>query len=169
MENEVIDVEAEVIKNNEPTDKTLKLIDELNEQVSNNNGEWLWDKSLGMVWRPNISPMPHGPEPLAPTQPSDPPPLLGDIIKWGNTLDFDNIPQNSVLLIKLDISDPFRVQMMQKIITQQVLQPRIEKLKEKHVCVLFMQSDDDISIMPEEDMAKAGWVKKEPSRIITLS
>jgi len=43
-----------------------------------------------------------------------------------------------------------------------------EKLKQNQICVLFMQSDDDISIMTEEDMNKAGWEKKEKKLIITL-
>jgi hypothetical protein len=111
--------------------------------------------------------MPHGPEPLVPTPPSESPPLLAELVKWGNTLDFDNIPHNAVVLIKLDVNDPFRVQMMQRIITKQVLEPRIEKLKERHICILFMQSGDDISIMTEEEMKKAGWEKKEKSIIIT--
>ena len=62
-----------------------------------------------------------------------------------------------------------RVQMMQQVIARQVLQPRIEKLKEKKVCILFMQAEDDISVMTEEEMNQAGWEKKEKSRIITLS
>lgn len=170
MENEVIDVEAQVVSENEPTDKTLKLIDELNEQLSNNNGEWIYVKDIGICWHPSLTEtqMGHPPSIEVPS-PATPPPLLGDIVKWGNTLDFDNIPQNAVVLINLDINDPFRVQMMQRIITRQVLQPRIEKLKERHVCILFIQSGDNISVMTEEEMGKAGWVKKEPSRIITLS
>jgi hypothetical protein len=150
MENEVIDIEAAVIPENEPTDKTLKLIDELNEKVSNDSGEWIYVKEVGGIcWHP-LSDLPAVPSP------PNPPPLLGDIVKWGNTLNFDNIPQNAVVLVKLKIDDPFRIQMMQRIITKQVFEPRIEKLKEKHVCILFMQSDDDISIMPEEDMERAG-------------
>lgn len=165
--NEIIDVEAVVIPENEPTDKILKLIDDFNAKLSDNNGSWKYSKDVGICWVPNLSPMPHGPEPLVPTPPSESPPLLAELVKWGNTLDFDNIPHNAVVLIKLDVNDPFRVQMMQRIITKQVLEPRIEKLKERHICILFMQSGDDISIMTEEEMKKAGWEKKEKSIIIT--
>jgi hypothetical protein len=83
-------------------------------------------------------------------------------------LDFDGVKENSVVLIKVCVDDPFHLQMMQNVIVKQVLTPRIEKLKEKKVCVLFMRAGDDISIMDETDMAKAGWEKKEKSRIITL-
>jgi hypothetical protein len=163
MANEIIDVET--ISVDEPTDKILQLIDELNDKVSNNDGEWAYIKDHGLCWKPNVSAMPGSPPPAVPS-PSTPPPSLEEIVQWGNKLDFDNLPQNSVVLIKLAIDDPFRVQMMQKIITKQVLEPRIQKLKDKRTCILFMQSGDDISVMTEEDMGKAGWEKKEKSLII---
>ena len=169
MENEIIDVEATVIPENEPTDKTLKLVDELNSKLSSDKGQWIHDEKLGIVWQPKTGPYMPSNDPTREYQlpTNDPPPSLGELIKWGNTLDFDNIPQNAVVLIKLDINDPFRVQMMQRIITKQVLEPKIEKLKEKHTCILFMQAGDDISVMTEEEMKKAGWEKKEKSIIIT--
>lgn len=166
MQDETINIEASVVPENEPTDETLKKVDELNEKISNNEGEWQFVENLGIVWIPNTSPMPGSPPPVVPSPPT-PPPLLEEIVKWGNTLDFDNIPQNSVILVKLNVDDPSRVAAMQRIITNQVFEPRIEKLKEKHACILFMESGDDVSIMTEEDMKTAGWVRKEPSRIIT--
>jgi hypothetical protein len=158
MENEIIDVEAVVVPQDKPTDEVLKLIDELNDKVSNNEGEWVYSKDVGICWKPNIQAMPGSPLPAVPS-PSTPPPLLGDIVKWGNTMDFDNLPQNAVVLIKLDVKDPFRVQMMQQVIAKKVLEPRFEKLKEKHICILFMQAGDDISVMTESEMNKAGWIK----------
>jgi len=158
MDNKIIDIEATVTPDPTPEEKVLKLIDELNDKVSNNEGEWLYDKTLGIIWKPNIQVMPGSSAPGVPS-PATPPPLLGEIVQWGNTIDFDNIPYNAVVLIKLDVSDPFRVQMIQKVIAKQVLEPRIEKLKEKHTCILFMQSGDDISVMTESEMNKAGWIK----------
>ena len=166
MENEIIDVEAVVMPQDKPTDEVLKLIDELNDKVSNNEGEWVYSKDVGICWKPNTQAMPGSPLPAVPS-PSTPPPLLGEILKWGDTFDFDNLPQNAVILIKLDVTDPFRVQMMQRVIAKQVLEPRINKLKEKRACILFMQSGDNISVMTEEEMNKAGWEKKEKSIIIT--
>jgi hypothetical protein len=168
MKDEIIDIEAVTVPDKEPTDKTLKLIDELNNQLTTEKGEWIYVKNVGICWHPSLveKQMGHTPQIEMPS-PSTPPLLLEDIVKWGNTIDFDNIPQNAVVLVKLDISDPFRVQMMQRVIAKQVLEPRIEKLKERRVCILFMQAGDDISVMPEEDMKKAGWEKKEKSIIIT--
>jgi hypothetical protein len=51
-------------------------------------------------------------------------------------------------------------------IVRQVLEPRFDKLKEKHVTVLFLSSKDDISVLTEKDMEVSGWIRREPSRII---
>jgi hypothetical protein len=166
MDDKIIDIETEVTPvEAEPTDEMSKKIKELNEQMSNDQGEWMWSKEFGLVWCPNLANKEN--KPLG-VPPSTPPVLLEDIVNWGNTLDLDNVKENSVILIKICVDDPFHLQMMQNVIVKQVLTPRIEKLKEKKVCVLFMRAGDDISIMDEEDMSKAGWEKKEKSRIITL-
>ena len=160
MDNKIIDIEATVIPDPTQEEKSLKLIDELNNKISDNSGEWKYINGHGICWCPSLAEIQMG-HPVTPVVPSPatPPSLLGEIVQWGNTIDFDNIPQNAVVLIKLDVSDPFRVQMMQKVIAKQVLEPRIEKLKEKHTCILFMQSGDDISVMTEAEMNKAGWIK----------
>lgn len=144
----------------------IKYIDELNEKSSNDTGQWIYvNDELGIVWQPN-QPLVIGGDPVVP-EPSTPPVALDDLVKWGKTMDFDTIPKNAVVLIKLNVQDPMRVQMMQRAVATQVLQPRIEKLKQNSVCVLFMQSDDDISVMTEEEMGKAGWEKKDKKLIIT--
>lgn len=155
-------------------EKQISLIDELNEKMSTDKGEWLSSKEHGIVWKPNIcnDNMGGHAQTLREHQPpadTTPPSLLDGLVKWGNKFDFDNIAKNSVVLIKLNVKDPMRVQMMQRAIAKQVLEPRIEKLKANQVCVLFMQSDDDITIMSEEDMKAAGWEKKEKKLIITLN
>lgn len=152
------------------SEEIIKLIDELNDKSQTDKGQWLYSEELGIVWQPNTqgSGMPPSSDVwgVPPTEPV--PPLLENIVKWGNTIDFDNLPKNAVVLIKLNVQDPMRVQMMQRAIAKQVLEPRAEKLKANRTCILFMQSDDDISIMTEEDMAKAGWEKKDKKLIITL-
>jgi len=162
MNNKIIDIEANVTPVVDPKEAALKLIDELNQKISDNSGQWLYDEKLGLIWQPN---------PVAAVIPPQPatPPLLDNLVQWGKTFDFDNLQKNSVIIIKLDISDPMRTQMMQRIIAKQVLEPRIEKLKANQICVLFMQSGDDISVLSEEDMNAAGWEKKDKSHIITLS
>jgi len=148
------------------SEEIIKHIDELNEKSQNDKGQWLYCEELGVVWQPSPAQMPSPDGCQPPTEPA--PPLLESIVKWGNIVDFDNLPKNAVVLIKLNVQDPMRVQMMQRAIAKQVLEPRAEKLKANRTCILFMQSDDDISIMTEEDMNKAGWEKKDKKLIITL-
>lgn len=153
------------------SEELIKLIDELNEKSQNDNGQWLYCEELGVVWQPNIPAdlmgKPAASEYKLPPEPQHPP-LIDSLVKWGNTVDFDNLPKNAVVLIKLNVQDPLRVQMMQRAIAKQVLEPRAEKLKANKTCILFMQSDDDISVMTEEDMKKAGWEKKDKKLIITI-
>lgn len=168
MENKIIDITTEVVKEDEPTKDTLELIERMNESLAaDKEGQWIYVKGYGIVWQPR--PGDRMGAPLVPPTEKTPPPILEEIVKWGNTYDFDNIPKNAVVLIKLNVEDPMRVQMMQRVIAKQVLEPRIEILKQNRVCILFMQAGDDISVMTEEEMGKAGWEKKEKQRIITLS
>ena len=165
MSNNIIDVEATVTPTVDPTHEILKELEELNSKVTDaDGGAWINIPNYGICWQPQGDRMG---KPLGVPSPSTVPPAIEGLVKWGSQLDLDNIPQNSVVLIKLNVQDPMRVQMMQRAIAKQVLEPRIEKLKEKRVCILFMQAGDDITIMTEEDMKKAGWEKKEKSLIIT--
>lgn len=84
------------------------------------------------------------------------------------TIDLANAPQNGVLIVKISTEDHLYANNIQMGIIQRVLEPRKEMLKEKRLTVLFMAKDDDIALLSEEDMAKAGWVKKDKSPIITL-
>lgn len=92
--------------------------------------------------------------------------LVDGIVQWGETMDFSALKENSVLLIKINSDDPQYAHHFQMGVVRHVLEPRYETLKEKKVTVLFMSNSDDLSILSEEDMAKSGWIKKEPSRII---
>lgn len=157
MENKIISTNTES-QINEPTDETLKQITALNEGVD--GGQWIHTNEAGIVWQPNSTENTNKPPTLGP------PTVLSQLVEWGKQFDFDNLPQNAVLLIKLSVDDPMYINMMQRAIAKQVLEPRIEKLKEKRTCILFMQSGDDISVMTEEEMNQAGWEKKEKSRII---
>lgn len=98
-----------------------------------------------------------------------PNPLVDGIVEWGKTLDFENIPANSVLAIKVNVEDPQYAHHFQMGVVRHVLEPRFSLLKDKKVTVLFMSHKDDLSILTEADMKKSGWIKQEPSRIITLS
>ena len=88
------------------------------------------------------------------------------IIQFGGVIDLENVPKNAVLTVKLSTADHLYANNLQMGIIERVLKPRMELLKEKKLTVLFMAADDDISLLSEEDMGRAGWVKKEPSLII---
>ena len=164
-EDKIIDI-TPIVRPTTATDDIITQLEKLNANVTDKDGgEWINIPDHGICWKPSGDRMG---QPLGVPSPTTPPTALVDLVKWGDTIDIDNIPQNSVVLIKLNVDDPMRVNIMQRIIAKQVLEPRIEKLKEKRVCILFMSADDDISIMTEADMESAGWEKKEKSRIITL-
>lgn len=116
-----------------------------------------------------VEPEPELAAELAEVEPKATNPLVDGIISWGNTLDFNNVSENSVLLIKVNVDDAEYAHHFQMGVVRHVLEPRYEMLKSKKVTVLFMSDKDDLSILKEDDMAKSGWVKKEPSRIILPS
>jgi hypothetical protein len=86
---------------------------------------------------------------------------------FSKTLDLEAAPKNSVLIVKIGTNDHLYANNLQMGIIQRVLNPRVEILRDKRLTVLFMAREDDITLLTEEDMEKAGWVKKEPNRIIT--
>jgi len=155
-ENVVSNIESST---QESVDEILKRVAILNEGVE--GGHWIYTNEAGIVWQPNVT----NTTPKVPT--SGPPTVLAQLVDWGRQLDFDNLPHNAVVMIKLNVHDPMRVGMLQRAIAKQVLEPRIEKLKENKTCILFLEAGDDITVMTEEDMGKAGWEKKEKSRIVT--
>ncbi len=85
---------------------------------------------------------------------------------FSKTLDLAAAPKNAVLIVKIGTDDHLYANNLQMGIIQRVLNPRVEILREKKLTVLFMAREDDIALLTEEDMSKAGWVKKEPSLII---
>jgi len=164
MTDQIIDIEATVVTV-DPAAELIKQLEELNSKVTDaDGGSWVNIPGHGICWVPSGDRMG---KPLAVPSPSTPPPALESLVQWGDQVNFETVPENSVVMIKLNIQDPMRVKMMQHVIAKQVLEPRIETLKQKRVCILFMQAGDDISVMTEEDMGKAGWEKKDKSRIIT--
>ena len=155
-DNQVIDIQAEVVSTEaSAAEQIIKQLEELNSKLTDaDGGEWVNVPNYGLCWHPTGDRMGI---PVGVPSPSTPPPALEALVKWGKVVDFDNIPQNAVVLIKLNVDDPMRVNLMQRAIAKQVLEPRIEKLKEKRTCILFMQAGDDISVMTEEEMGQAGW------------
>jgi len=166
-DNNIIDIEAEVVSVGDNVDDIIKELTEMNSKVvDKDGGAWVYIEGHGICWKPCGGDRMG--QPLGVPSPSTPPPTIESLIEWGNKIDLDNIPQNAVVLIKLNTDDMFRFNMLQRAIAKQVLEPRIEKLKEKRVCILFLESGDDISVMTEEEMNQAGWEKRDKGRIITL-
>lgn len=151
-----------------PSQETLDEISKLNEQLTDKNGEWVYLEGTGLVWKPTIGDLMGAKVSDTVKSPEAPGKLLRELVEIGKGIDFDNLPENAVVLIKLNTDNPMRFEALQRGIVKQVLDPRFAKLKEKRICILFLQSGEDISIMTEEDMGQAGWEKKEKSRIITL-
>ena len=126
---------------------------------------WKYIEGHGIVWKPNVGDNMGGNSPKPPT--SKPSPLLEGLVEWGGSIDFQNIKQNSVIIIKIGIDDPVYTNKLQYGVIEQVLKPRIELLKSKKLTVLFMSALDNIENIEPEQMEQAGWVKKDKPLIIT--
>lgn len=149
----------------EEMEETKKEIDMLNAQLTDKTGEWRYVEGQGIGWFPLGDQMGgtlKQPVPSAPCQ------LLRELVDMGKAIDLENVPEKSVLVVKINTDNPIHAQTMQQGIVRQILEPRFKLLKEKKITVLFMSSMDDLTVITEQDMERAGWYKKEPSRIITL-
>lgn len=121
-----------------PSQEVLKEVDKLNEELKN------------------------------PTPPADPCALAKQLVEIGKAVDFDTMPEHSVVFIRLNTDNPMRFDALQRGIVKSVLEPRFEKLKQRKICILFVQAGEDITVMTEEEMGQAGWEKKDKKRIITI-
>lgn len=166
MEKKIIIPETDkIIEKIDIKEEMLKEVDKLNEALTDRKGEWFYDSYNGICWKPNPIEWDMG---NTPTPPSPPSPLLKELINIGKSIDFNSLTENSVLIIKIKVDGTIRFEMLRQAITKQVLAPRFEILKQKKICVLFLESNDDISVMTEREMNEVGWEKKEKNRIITL-
>lgn len=138
-------------------------IGELNKLANEKDGQWVQSSEFGLAWVPS----PADRMGAKPTPPSAPPEILKELVNFGKTLDINNIPEKSVVVVKIGTKDPQAAQALQMNIIRQILEPRREQLQAKKLTVMFMSAEDDISSIPEEDMNQAGWFKKEKSLIIT--
>jgi hypothetical protein len=77
-------------------------------------------------------------------------------------IDFDKIEKNSVIIVKigLDAKDPSYSANLQLGIIKNVVEPRLQLCKEKNLTILFMAREDSVEVITEEQMKKAGWLKK---------
>jgi hypothetical protein len=162
MENKIITP----IMDSQPTGPSPDMLAKLKEwNETCKGGEWLYSNEFGLVWKSACADLMGGAP--TPPNPSTPPSLLGELVRWGNTLDLDSVKPNAVLTIKLSSQNVVHAQQMQKAIISMVLAPRAEKLKDKRLTVLFMAHNDDISLIEESEMEEAGWQKKDPTLIVS--
>jgi hypothetical protein len=88
--------------------------------------------------------------------------IQADTIK---TIDIKDLPPNSILVIKLDVAN-FSQKLLVAPAFSKLFKPYAEQLKEKHITILLMAKNESIDVIPEEEMNRAGWVKREKSLIV---
>ena len=76
------------------------------------------------------------------------------------TFCLDNVPENSFLLLRLDVPGP-----MEKYVAANGLLKELEKYKpifeEKKITLMLMTPKEDLSILTEKEMAQIGWIRRE--------
>ena len=168
MENNLITPEIESKNREIELQKFNNLLDkyvsELNEALPTQEGQWCNTPEYGLVWVPAPGDK-MGVQQVAPNPPY-PPEVLKALVNFGNTLDLENVAIGSILIVKLGSKDPRAAAMLQMNIVQQILEPRRKQLQEKKLTVMFMASEDDISVMSPKQMEEAGWIKKDKNLII---
>jgi len=86
------------------------------------------------------------------------------LVQIDSVLDLDNITPKSVIVLKIGGDSGHKIRMHQAFI--RFVQSKGDLFKEKQLTVLFLEPDDNLSVLTESDMEAAGWVKKEKSLII---
>ena len=86
------------------------------------------------------------------------------IVKIDNVIDFNNLAKNSVIVLKIGGDTGHKMRMHQAFV--RFINSKGDLFKEKKFTVLFLEPEDSLEVLTEEDMDKAGWQKKEKSLII---
>lgn len=86
------------------------------------------------------------------------------LIEINNVIDFDNLAPNSVIVLKIGGDMGHKMRMHQAFV--RFAQSKSNLFEEKKLTVLFLEPEDSLEVLTEEDMDKAGWQKKEKSLII---
>lgn len=90
---------------------------------------------------------------------------LDKLVQIADVIGLENLNQNTVIVLKLGGDEGHKIRMHRAFI--QFLAGRGDILKKKKITVLFLNDGDGLEILKEEEMNRAGWYKKESSRIIT--
>ena len=86
------------------------------------------------------------------------------LLQIDNVIDFDNLVPNSVIVLKIGGDTGHKMRMHQAFV--RFINSKGDLFKEKKFTVLFLEPEDSLEVLTEEDMNKAGWQKKEKSLII---
>ncbi len=76
-------------------------------------------------------------------------------------INFNDIKENSLLLLKCGELNEGAI-----IAIKNLMELYGDKLKEKNSTFLVMRNDTDISLLSEDEMNRAGWVREKKSLII---
>lgn len=71
----------------------------------------------------------------------------------------DDIPDNSFLIIRVDVPGPMEKYMAANELAK-VLGPYHDLFKRKNVSIMIMTPQEKFDIMTEEELNQAGWVRK---------
>ena len=80
-------------------------------------------------------------------------------------LDLKNMEPKSVIVLRIGGDAGHKMRMHQAFV--RFVQSKGDLFKQKELTVMFLEPGDYIDVLTEEDMDKAGWVKKDKSLIIT--
>jgi hypothetical protein len=81
------------------------------------------------------------------------------------SINVDDIKPNTILVINVDVDSPIQKMAVAPVFSK-LLAPYTAKLREKGVTVMLMTLHENINLISEEEMNRAGWEKKAKSLII---
>ena len=97
---------------------------------------------------------------------ADPPSELQLPADRVTTINVDDIKPNSILVINIDVENPIQKMAVAPVFSK-LLAPYASKLRDKGVTVMLMTLHENINLISEEEMNRAGWEKKAKSLIIS--
>jgi len=81
-------------------------------------------------------------------------------------INIDDLKANSLLIITINADSPTEKMAVAPTFAK-LLAPYATELRSKRVTVILMTTNESIEVIPETDMNKCGWFKKEKSLIIS--
>lgn len=89
---------------------------------------------------------------------------MDKLIQIADVIELEKLSKNSVVVLKLGGGEDHKIRMHAAFM--QFLSAKKETFQKNKVTVLFLNDTDDLKVISESDMNKAGWFKKEKSLII---